>query len=171
LKSYNFYQSNCISKIGVEKAINYLKSFENTISIENVELDKIYQELDIDLIWSLSKNGKEKSITIEVKTDTYMTGNIFLETISNDKKKTLGCFMKSKADYWFYYFSGYKIALLIPLFNARCWFTDNLIRFKEKKTSTFSNNKILYTSTGYIVPIKILAGEVDGVKIFDLRDN
>ena len=44
----------------------------------------------------------KKSYELEVKFDSYDTGNIFLETQSNDKKKTLGCIEKSNADFLFY---------------------------------------------------------------------
>ena len=52
------------------------------------------------------KNGNV--ITVEAKADKVISSNIFFETISNKEKNTLGCMLKTEADYIFYYFIAFK---------------------------------------------------------------
>ena len=103
VKSYTFNEKNDFSKKGIDIVCKYLKLLKKTVKIKNVEDDPAYQKNDIDLVWVYKKEDKEIMISIEVKTDKYTTGNFWLETISNEAIGTLGCFVKSKAKYLFYY--------------------------------------------------------------------
>ena len=70
-----------VGKLGEQVAIDYVKkscalgrlSFE---SYEDVRSIKTYQEQDIDFLIH-RKDGR--TVTLDAKTDTYTTGNIFLE--------------------------------------------------------------------------------------------
>ncbi len=61
-------------------------------------------------------NSKSKKILIEVKTDTQssITGNIFIETVSNDKTGAIGWLHKSRADYVAYLVGEYFLLIDLP---------------------------------------------------------
>lgn len=159
MKQYDFKERNDLSKIGISKVVNYLYSLKETVYVDNVEDDREFQEFDIDLIHSTHNNV----FNIEVKADTYDSGNFFFETVSNATKGTLGCFMYTCADYVHYYFTKYNTLYVLPMPATRDWFNINKFRFKEKKLATKNGNKLLYYSYGYAVPIRIVMNEVDGV--------
>lgn len=160
MKQYEFKKQNNISKIAIEKVSNYLNSLEETLYVENVELDKEFQEFDIDLI----QFTHEDVFNIEVKADTYDTGNFFFETVSNESKNTLGCFMYTSADFIYYYFLKKDILYILPMPECRKWFISNQGRFEQKKLATRKGKKILYYSYGYAVPIKTILEEVGAVE-------
>ena len=89
------------------------------------------------------KNGKV--ITVEAKADKVPSSNIFFETISNKEKNTLGCMLKTEADYVFYYFLAYK-------------------EFYNRATNAETGLTYLYTTGGYIIPKKYII-EKDFCKI------
>lgn len=94
-----------------------------------------------------------KQATVEIKTDTYKTGNMFFETISNEEYQTKGCLMKTNADFLFYYFPNYQNgALYIFQMKAfRKFVLDNLSYFKERRVTNTT-----HTSLGYIVPLSYI---------------
>lgn len=79
--AYNMKDQLAVGKLGEQVAIDYVKkscelgrlSFE---SYEDVRSIKTYQEQDIDFLIH-RKDGR--TVTLDAKTDTYTTGNIFLE--------------------------------------------------------------------------------------------
>lgn len=142
----------------------YLRSKKETVNVINVENDKQYQKKDIDLIWRVNVNGKERDVYIEIKGDRYShTGNFFIETISNREKNTPGCFMYTEADYIFYYFMDTKELNIMPVKKSRDWFIKNIDRFSEKFLSTKVGNGAFYTSAGRLVPKEIMKKEL-GIK-------
>jgi len=166
VKSYTFEEKNDFSKKGISIVCAYLSLLKKTVSIKNVEDDQNYQKNDIDLVWVYKKDEKEIMISIEVKTDKYITGNFWLETFSNEELGTLGCFVKSKAKYLFYYFTMWDSMYVIPLGVAKEWFNANLTRFIESKTTTKDNNgNYRHTTVGRLVPITIMMKEVGGIKL------
>ncbi|MBI2107280.1 hypothetical protein HYT57_04830 [Candidatus Woesearchaeota archaeon] len=144
----------------------YLNSLKKTIKVKNVEDDKECQKKDIDLIWIYKKRNSNLMISVEVKTDRYTTGNFWLETLSNEKFGTPGCFIKSEAKYLFYYFTGWDSMYIIPLKKARLWFLGNFSRFKESTTTTKDENgDYKHTTVGRLVPISVMVDEVKGIKL------
>jgi hypothetical protein len=160
IKTYDFNKQYDVSKIAIDRVSHYLFSLEETIDVMNVEDDKAFQEFDIDLIHITNRNV----VNIEVKSDTYESGNFFFETISNATKGTQGCFMYTCADYLHYYFVKSSTIYILPMPSTREWFIKNMDRFDKKKLATRSGNKVLYHSYGYAVPIEIVRKEVKGIK-------
>ena len=124
MKSYTFDEKDEFSKNGIKSVCSYLNTLKKTIEIKNVEDDKEYQKNGIDLVWIYRKGKNNVMISIEVKTDKYMTGNFWLETLSNEKIGTLGCFIKCKAKYLFYYFkvtvmTSYTVVVIALLSNLK----------------------------------------------------
>jgi len=166
VKSYTFEEKNTFSKIGTNMVSIYLKSLKKTVKVENVEENPEYQKIDIDLIWVYKKEGVNISVTIEVKSDNYTSGNFWLETISNKSLGTLGCFIKSKAKYVFYYFPKWDCVYVIPLKAAIPWFKNNLNRFIESETSTKDQQgNYQHTTIGRLVPIDVMMVEVKEIKL------
>lgn len=166
IKSYTFEEKNNFSKSGISVVYTYLLRLKKTISVKNVEDDPNYQKNDIDLVWIYVKNEKELMISIEVKTDKYTTGNFWLETLSNERLGTPGCFVKSKAKYLFYYFINWDSMYVIPLKVAKEWFNINYARFKESKTTTKDKyGNYQHTTVGRLVPIKTMIEEVGRIRL------
>ena len=166
VKSYTFDEKNDFSKKGIKVVSCYLRSLKKTVNVKNVEDEPKYQKNDIDLVWVYRKNNSVVSVSIEVKTDRYTTGNFWLETISNEKLGTIGCFIKSKAKILFYYFTEWDDMYVLPLKRTREWFLKNIDKFKESKTTTKDlEGNYKHTTVGRLVPIKVLMKEVSGIKL------
>lgn len=108
-----------VAKLAATDIEAWLKSKPETISVQNVELEPAFQQIDVDLIWT-TQNGSKK---IEIKGDRlHKTRNFFFETHSNLEKGTPGCFMYTEADYLFYYFVTPRLLYWLPMPATRNWF-------------------------------------------------
>jgi hypothetical protein len=168
--TYDFNKVNKIAENASEEIETFLLSLPDTVKVVNVEKDRNYQSLDIDLLWYVRsrKTGKIIKKTVEIKGDRYYhTGNYFFETVSNTTKNTPGCFLITEADFVFYYFVDQKELHILPTEETRKWFLDNLHRFKEAKTSTSSSKGLLYTSLGRKVPRHIVRKHC-GITVLDI---
>lgn len=128
----------------------------------DVSDDKFYQKYDIDFVVNFI-NGKQ--VTVEIKTDTYKTGNMFFETISNEEYQTKGCLMKTSADFLFYYFPNYQNSVLyiFKMKAFRKFVLDNLSFFKERKVTNTT-----HVSIGYIVPLSYIENNFSGYKKYSV---
>lgn len=140
---------------------SYLNNLSNTIWVVNVEKDPHYQKDDIDLLFKRTIKRGTFETTIEIKADTqgHRTGNYFFETKSNKEKNTPGCFMYSKAELLFYYFTETKELHIFSLPDVRKWFIKNINSFKERETKTKVNGSS-YTTVGKLVPIEKVIKQV-----------
>lgn len=172
LHTYDFNKVNKIAELASEEIEAFLLSLPGTVKVTNVEKDKMYQGIDIDLLWYVrsTKTGQIVKKTIEIKGDRYYhTGNYFFETISNSSKNTPGCFLITEADYVFYYFVEQKELHILPTTETRDWFLRNEKKFAEAQTSTSSaNKKLLYKSFGRKVPIRI-ARKHCNITVLDIK--
>ncbi len=143
----------------------WLRTFEETVDVRNLENDPEYQKDDIDLLWVTRK----KEFLIEIKGDRWhKTGNFFFETLSNKERNTPGCLLYTRADYIFYYFVETGTLYALPMPATRDWFKKNLDRFKERSTTT-PVGSASYTTVGRLVPIDVVQQEVPGIRKVDLR--
>jgi hypothetical protein len=147
---YTFQGRQEAAKRAVEVVVAYFKGRKSVLSVESVEDDKEYQAKDIDLIVKTTKS--EEPLYIEVKGDTYDTGNFFFETQSNMEKKTPGCFFVTEANFIFYYFIQTQSLYSIPMPKAREELVQWASWFEKKKVKT-KVGKGEYTTVGRIVPI------------------
>jgi hypothetical protein len=128
--------------------------------------------------FKVTKSGDTRINHIEVKTDYVDSENLFFETISNDKKGTLGCFLKTEADLWFYLrlktnriTRVRKVELIIlPLDATRDWFLNELIagrlngkRSDKTKTQGQTGN-IQYGTKGFPINVDLVVNSVAGAK-------
>lgn len=162
---YQFHERNNYAQSHMNTIESYLKSLPSTTSVINVEDDKHYQKIDIDLLWKgKNQNNMELTKSIEVKVDSYHhSGNIFFEVISNDNKNSQGCMLVSEADYLFYFFPEIKLLYSFKLSKFKEWTLINKHRFKIKKCKNPT-----YNSWGYLIPRKILETECGFMKKYIL---
>ena len=158
---YQFHERNDYAQSHMKTIESYLYALPSTLNVINVENDKKYQILDIDLLWEgVNKSNVYITKSIEVKIDSYSkSGNIFFETISNDNKNTKGCMLVSKADYLFYFFPDTRILYSFKLKDFKNWTLSNKHRFKIKKCKNPT-----YNSWGYLIPRNILENEFNSMK-------
>ena len=137
---YTMEETAAVGEEGVEDCKKYLKSLSKTVNVYDVQGNKEFQIVDVDLLWYerySHKEGRCRETWIEVKADRqYKTGNYFFETVSNKDKNTPGCFMYTKAKYLFYYFIDQKELHVLEVEPVREWFKENIELFTEKSTST-----------------------------------
>lgn len=155
---FDFNDCDQVALIGeaVTKDILPRFGFKN---VKLVRSEKEYQDEDIDFI--AERNGEAKKI--ETKTDTTLWPNIFYETVSNEEAGTVGCMLKTKADYLFYYFCN-KDAYELYVFQMnpyREWANkyieehysiSNLKSIKNKRKR--NGREEIYHTLGYVIPKK-----------------
>lgn len=172
-----FYDGVKIADMGAAEITSWLNSFDDTVTVHNVENNKRYQEKDIDLVWLYFRDDRYEgdnigTSTLEVKADTYDSPNFFLEIISNDNKNTPGCFLQTQSDYLYYYFINKKILYIIPTKEAQDWYYSKIEQGKQfKHASVPTKNKfgeVLYRNKGALVNIKQMMKEVN-ISEYDLN--
>lgn len=140
---------------GEEELIYFLTNNSSIIKrVIDVRKNPYYQRKDIDFLLVIKdKNGKDKAIPIEIKADYHeYTGNIFCETISNDKKNTPGCFMYSEAKILFYYFPNIKQIYMFDLELVRDWFVKNEKRFPRREVKNYNEKgKYIFSAWGRLI--------------------
>lgn len=172
-KIYEFKKSLNVGEIGEDIVEKYLGSLSNVKRIQSVKNDKKYQQDDIDFIVYFDK-GKKASI--EVKCDSYKSGNLYYETKSCVEFNTLGCLEKTKADYIFYYFLNLNVLYIFKTNKFREWVRSEIkkynlspassrIKHKEVYNKAY-DKKSLYTSQGYTIPLNYIENELKDTKIY-----
>ena len=157
---HNFNKSINVGDYGEQIIKSYFKKNPNVSNVTDVSQDKKYQDADIDFLVEL-KNGE--NISVELKTDTYDTGNIFYEAISNKEYNVLGCMIKSKAKCLFYYFIKTKELYIIDFKAYKKWVNKNNARFAKKTIKNINRrgNGITH-SVGLLIPKRIFEKEMVG---------
>lgn len=162
-KVYEFNSSNKIGHQGEQFVKQWiLELHPNVAFITDVSDDKFYQKQDVDFVVNFT-NGKQA--LIEIKTDTYKTGNMFFETISNEEYQTKGCLMKTNADFLFYYFSNYQngVLYIFKMKAFRKFVLDNLSHFRQRRVTNTT-----HTSIGYIVPLSYIENNFSEYKKYSV---
>lgn len=152
-KVYVFQDSLQAGKRGEEKIIKFLLETDEILSVKDLRNHNRYQTDDIDII---ATDYNHKDYTIEIKTDSYTTGNLFYETYSCIETGSLGCLEKTKADYILYYFEGYGKLLVLETQSFREFFARNKKNFKKRTVKNKRRNGDTYTTEGYLIPISFI---------------
>ena len=135
-------------KIGEE--IIYWWLYNQDFYIEDVRNEPGYQKEDVDFI--IVESGEQAKI--EVKTDFYTTGNIFVE-LESTWGKTRGCLLKTKSDYILYFFIKENKLFIIDTKEFQDYIVENKDRFPKKVV----RNKG-YDTLGITIPYRVLQEEL-----------
>ena len=174
MKTHDFNNSIVLGDQGEEIMRQWLLSRPNVAKVESVASDPKYQHQDIDFLVTTTQNT---TYTVEVKTDAYITGNIFFETLSNVEAKVPGCMYKTKADFLLYYFINprYDKVYMIRMQDYRDWFKkaykEMPKHFTEKTFLNKGNEKRKdYHSRGYTISLAFLEKDFKHYRKFtDIR--
>ena len=176
---YEFKNSLNIGNEGEAKVKIFLLSLNNVSSVQSVQNIKKYQDDDIDFIVTLKDFRK---FTIEVKTDTYKSGNLYYETKSCIEMNTPGCLEKTKADFIFYYFNKFDRLYILKTNLFRKWVQQEIHKFNlNPKNSKLNKKEVfnkransgpnsIYTSEGYTIPLHYLEKQLFNTKIYKRFD-
>ena len=148
--NFDYYFNSKIAEIGSDVCQNYLTTRKNVSDVIDLQQSEYGKINNVD--FSYVKDGKIE--LAEVKCDRiWYSGNLCFETISNDSKKTPGCFLATKSSIWLHVFPHTKKAFLLKTPEVRIWFLKNEYQFREVKCNTTINNKYAYTTVSKLVPI------------------
>lgn len=161
MKVYGFDEQMAVGDEGVRFIQDYLTS--RKYLVEDVTGNRDYQRQDIDL--RVKGQRKQAWRTVEVKTDTYTSGNIYLE-LANGKNP--GCVFKSRAEIWAYWFPNLSILLWISLPALQLWLALHLHEYERKKVMS-GRGKGRWMVEGIAVPIRDLldADVASGMRVGD----
>ena len=138
-----------IGKQGEDHVLYYLHNRGKAKHIIDVRNIRTYQVIDVDFLVTFED---DKQYKVEVKTDTYKSGNIYWESISSEESGSDGCFEKTEADYLFYYYINWKRLYIFEMDKYREWFKEQESDFKKLGYQKTVKNKHRgnghYTSTG-----------------------
>lgn len=156
-KIHNFAQSLKVGEKGEGLILDYLEKSPTVQNILDVRDSPMYQEKDVDFILKM-KTGKEYKI--EIKTDTYTSGNIYFETMSSLETDSVGCLIKTEADYLFYFYINLGTLYIMDMKKYKEWFEMHQPIFDDagykKHPKNARWNGTTYTSVGYAFPVTLL---------------
>jgi hypothetical protein len=155
--SYTFAQSSSIGTVACQLTTQYFQ--EHGFRVDDIQNNRFFQKLDVDL------NVVDFGL-VEVKGDTYRTGNVFVEVIANAEKGRPGAMTYTQADYLFYYFLAEGRALLIPVAEMKAWIASGRAQEFPRKTSYTHTNAIghTYHCIGHVVPWEVMLEEIEGTQ-------
>lgn len=137
---------------------SYLLSLPNVHKIVDMANNKLFYYKDVDFVIEFENRTK---IMAEVKTDSYTSGNIYYETVSNQKYNVDGCMDKTAAHWLLYYFSAFDKLYVLKMDSYRT-LCEKLIKEKhpamrEKRVLNKAKKPgETYTSIGYTLPLCVL---------------
>ncbi|MFZ4664968.1 MAG: hypothetical protein ACOYME_00905 [Prochlorotrichaceae cyanobacterium] len=142
-KQYDFEIQRKVGQEGEKFLDQWLSS---TYKVLDVSEDLKYQQSGIDRVVTRSDGSV---ITIEYKFDiaAKRTGNLFFETISNDKKMIPGWGWSSQADYWIVLIPEQEIIIFKPgMLRALVWELQKTVQKRSVPNKG-------YNTVGYPIPL------------------
>lgn len=155
-RQYGWHAQLAVGAGGMATVVAFLR--RNGYVVEDVSAVRDYQHQDIDLRVRGAK--RKRWSTVEVKTDTRTTGNVFLELVTAKGKP--GCVFTSRAQVWLYYQPGYSQLLIIELPKLQLWLMEHGNEFARKQVGSI-RGKGSWGIEGIAVPIERLM--TDGLAI------
>lgn len=142
---YGWQQQVDVGAQGVAAVSDFLRS--HGYVVEDVSADRDWQTMDVDL--RVRGKRQQRWRTVEVKHDTYTSGNLFLELSSSSGKP--GCVYKSRAQWWAYWLSGLGVLLLIDLPALQLWLLE-YGHVYERKTVISRRGRSTWSIEGLAIP-------------------
>jgi hypothetical protein len=156
-RSYTWAQSSGIGAIACDMGIAYFQA--HGFNVADLQAERFWQRLDVDL--SVEDFG-----LVEVKGDTYTTGNVFLEVEANAEAGRKGWALYTQADYVLYIYLNTGKALLLPTAALQEWIPRRATDFPRKVSYTHKNaSGFAYHSVGHTVPLDVLVRELEGAQL------
>ncbi len=162
---HNFNDSLNAGKAGEKKVMKWLEGKSTVEKVVNFSEEGYYQGQGIDCV----VHTKDKRFhNVEIKTDSYQK-NFYFELENSGKR---GCFLKSQADYWVYYFSNNNKIYTLPLKEVRNFITS----IEEEDYEIYGIEKRVvqntdFTSYGITIPAKMLAMHIKSIKEEQYEEN
>lgn len=160
MNTYDFKDSILVGEEGERIITSYLQGLTNIADIRDVRDMDDFQDIDIDLVL---KTIEGEIISIEIKTDTYDTGNLFYETYSCIETNSVGCMEKTQADYILYYFTKTNELYILNTAQFRAFVKEKSYNFQKKRLYNVRHDFSKYTSEGYLIPKIYLESSFDGI--------
>lgn len=157
-KIYEFDKSIVIGEEGEEIVKKYLESLPAIHKVVNMAKNPLFYHKDVDFVIEFIDATKKR---LEIKTDTYTSGNIYYETVSNNNYKVDGCMKKTECDWLAYYFIKFDKLYLLKMDKYKEVVEDLIkkdypaIKKHEVKNRDKTGTKI-YTSIGYTIPLYLI---------------
>lgn len=158
-----FAASLTLGEAGVAEVMKYFTDNAPGIEVIDVQNDPFFQGVDVDLV--LVHKQLRQVRWVEVKSDTYTSGKMFLETWSNLERQSPGCLMYTRADFLVHYFTAYGWAIMVPVKALREWMGRRVEEFPRKTTTNTLSDGATFTSVGHVVPVGVIQSEVRGTSI------
>ena len=152
---YSFDESLKVGELGEDKILRFLQEQDGVVDVLDLRNSKTAQRKDIDFLVKTN----DFRFTVELKTDTYRSGNFFFETVSAIETRSLGWTLKSRANLLAYYFIKTDTLYLLQMSDIRAIVKDDTFQvYKKTVKNRFSNG--IYTSEGLAVPIRCILERV-----------
>lgn len=157
-KIHNFEDSLKNGEEGEEIIIKFLKQMPGIRKVVNMAGNHLFYKKDVDFVIELDSGEKRM---LELKTDSYTSGNIYYETVSNEKYNVGGCMEKTACHWLLYYFINFDKCYFLR-FDKYRELMEKLIKenhpaLKEHKVTNWAKDGInTYDSVGYTLPLCVL---------------
>lgn len=190
---YEFKKSLNAGQMGEYLVEQYLKELNNVQKVVSVQNNIKYQKEDIDFLVYL-KNGKK--VSVEVKCDSYKSGNLYYETKSCVELNTPGCFEKTKADYIFYYFIKLNTLYILKTQEFKTWVNKEIEMYNKsinynvickktvfnkisgtkgeyfrQKLNELNLNQDITTSEGFTIPLEYMEARLGKTNTYKKINN
>lgn len=142
MQTYSWRTQLAMGAEGVETVAGMLR--RAGYEVVDVTEDDTFQRQDIDL----RVRGKRWN-TVEVKTDSYDTGNIFLELSTGTSRP--GCVFQSRAQWWLYWLPKLNVLLRINLPRLQLWLLTHAANYPQHIVRSKRGNRY-WTIRGITVP-------------------
>ncbi|WP_414039354.1 hypothetical protein ACJU26_09000 [Acidithiobacillus sp. M4-SHS-6] len=106
-----------------------------------MENDKRYQPRGIDYFWIRHQENVTRLDSVEVKTDTWDTGNLYLELVANEEREKPGWLYTSEAQWLSYVVLPQSRMYLVPFPELREWYRRSVYTQKSFWKRTFTGNR------------------------------
>lgn len=117
-----------------------------------------------------------RRLQIECKADLHVFKNLFMETVSNVAKNTIGCIEKSESDFFFYHMVKSDILLCLPTRELILFFMDAWREFRRKGwklSSIYTDPRRKgdpnYETQGFPEPIHWVLSSIEDVSLRNPR--
>ena len=154
----SFEERQQIENNYMKEVIDYVLSRSDTVKVDVADVP-LQKRDDVDLIWHKT-NSSVSTIEVKIDAQAHKTGNFAFETISQELKATPGCILRTKSNYFYYYWAGSADLWRMETERMQRWFVDEMTktpkRFRIVETATQLDNGRIYTSICRLVPLKDL---------------